>query len=157
MLFRSVESVSLRVTRLRDLSGTVWYVPNGEIVRVGNKSQGHSVAIIDVPIGFAGVQDAVDRLQQAANALAGDPEFEGAFLEAPSVAGIESVTIDGATVRVTAKTTNEDHLRVTRELRRRLAEAVENSGIPASIAAARGVRAAIPTEGDTGGHRMPLV
>ncbi len=152
-----VEGVGLRTITIRDAHGVVWYVRNGEIVRVGNKSQGHSVAIIDVPIGFAGVQDAVERLQQAANALADAPEFEGAFLEAPSVAGIESVTLDGATVRVTAKTTNEDHLRVTRELRRRLAEALQNSSIPASIAAARGVRPAFPTEGDSGGQRMPLV
>ena len=152
-----VEGVGLRTITIRDAHGVVWYVRNGEIIRVGNKSQGHSVAIVDVPIGFAGVQDAVQRLQEAVTALAADPEFQGAFLEPPNVAGVESVTIDGATVRVTAKTTNEDHLRVTRELRRRLAEAVEASGIAASIAAARGVRPATPTESDNRGHRTPPV
>jgi moderate conductance mechanosensitive channel len=152
-----VEGVGLRTITIRDAHGVVWYVRNGEIVRVGNKSQGHSVTIIDVPIGFARVQEAVGRLQDAANALADDPEFEGAFLEPPNVAGVESMTMDGATVRVTAKTTNDDNLRVSRELRRRLTEAVESSGIAASIAAARGVRPASPTEGDTGGHRIPLV
>jgi moderate conductance mechanosensitive channel len=35
-----VESVGLRVTRLRDDDGTVWYVRNGEVLRVGNFSQG---------------------------------------------------------------------------------------------------------------------
>jgi moderate conductance mechanosensitive channel len=152
-----VEGVGLRTITIRDARGVVWYVRNGEIARIGNMSQGHSVAIIDVPIGFAPVQDAVGRLQDAANALARDPDFEGAFLEPPTVAGIESVSLDGATVRVTAKTTNEDNLRVARELRRRLAETVESSGIAASIAAVRGVRPPAPTEGDGGGHRMPLV
>jgi moderate conductance mechanosensitive channel len=35
-----VEAIGLRVTELRDRDGTVWYVRNGEIVRVGNYSQG---------------------------------------------------------------------------------------------------------------------
>ena len=35
-----VEAIGLRVTELRDKDGTVWYVRNGEIVRVGNYSQG---------------------------------------------------------------------------------------------------------------------
>jgi small-conductance mechanosensitive channel len=35
-----VEAVGLRVTRLRDVHGTVWYVRNGEVVRIGNESQG---------------------------------------------------------------------------------------------------------------------
>jgi small conductance mechanosensitive channel len=155
-----VEGVGLRTITIRDAHGVIWYVRNGEIIRVGNKSQGHSVAIVDVPIGFAGVQDAVDRLQEAADAMANDPDFADAFLDPPTVAGVESVTIDGATVRITAKTTNEAHLRVTRELRRRLAEVVETSGIAASLAAARGIRPATPfdlTEGDNRGHRTPPV
>ena len=44
----TVEAVSLRVTRLRDINGTVWYVPNGEILRVGNMSQNWSRAVVDV-------------------------------------------------------------------------------------------------------------
>jgi small-conductance mechanosensitive channel len=154
-----VEGVGLRTITLRDAHGVVWYVRNGEINRVGNKSQGHSVAIVDVPVGFAGVQDSVERLQEAASALAADPEFQDAFLEPPSVAGVESVTIDGATVRVTAKTTSEDLPRVTRELRRRLAEAVASSGIAEALVAVRGVRPAAPsaTEGDAPRHRTPPV
>ena len=48
----TVEAVSLRVTRLRALDGTVWYVPNGEILRVGNKSQNWSRAVVDVGVGY---------------------------------------------------------------------------------------------------------
>ena len=46
----TVEAVSLRVTRLRDQNGTVWHVPNGEIRRVGNKSQQWARAVLDVPV-----------------------------------------------------------------------------------------------------------
>lgn len=36
----TVEAVGLRVTRLRDDQGTIWYVRNGEVLRIGNESQG---------------------------------------------------------------------------------------------------------------------
>ena len=48
----TVEAVTLRVTRLRDLDGTVWYVPNGEILRVGNMSQNWSRAVVDIGVGY---------------------------------------------------------------------------------------------------------
>jgi small conductance mechanosensitive channel len=44
-----VEAVSLRVTRLRDTDGAVWYVRNGEVLRVGNRSQGGGVTAADAP------------------------------------------------------------------------------------------------------------
>ena len=45
----TVEEVSLRITRLRDANGITWYVRNGEIIRIGNRSQGCSTAIVDMP------------------------------------------------------------------------------------------------------------
>ena len=48
----TVEAVTLRVTRLRDVNGTVWYVPNGEILRVGNMSQNWARAVVDVSVGL---------------------------------------------------------------------------------------------------------
>ena len=49
----TVEDVSLRTTRLRDVEGVVWYVPNGGIARVGNKSQQWSRAVLDIPVSYA--------------------------------------------------------------------------------------------------------
>ena len=48
----TVEAVSLRVTRLRDVNGTVWYVRNGEILRVGNMSQNWARTVLDVGVGL---------------------------------------------------------------------------------------------------------
>ena len=57
----TVEAVGLRTTRLRDVNGTVWYVRNGEVVRVGNKSQGFAQVVLDVPIeAWADVEQASD-------------------------------------------------------------------------------------------------
>src|SRR3954449_497557 len=62
-----VEAVGLRITTVRDVNGTVWYVRNGEIQRVGNKSQGYAVAVIDVPVAHgANIADAIDLLARTA-------------------------------------------------------------------------------------------
>ena len=52
----TVEAVSLRVTRLRDLNGTVWYVPNGEILRVG-QHEPELVARASLDVGVAYGED----------------------------------------------------------------------------------------------------
>ena len=58
----TVENVSLRVTQLRDAGGMTWYVRNGEIVRIGNKTQGWSTAIVDIPIAYdQDVEKAISR------------------------------------------------------------------------------------------------
>ncbi|WP_223884182.1 mechanosensitive ion channel family protein [Micromonospora craniellae] len=132
-----VEAVGLRVTTVRDGRGVLWYIRNGEIVRVGNKSQGWALVVVDLPIGFAGTEEAMAVLRTAAASVAVDPELEQSIVEPPEVLGIEQVTVEGTVIRTVVKTTAEGQFAVGRELRRRLAEALENSGITARIAAGR--------------------
>jgi small conductance mechanosensitive channel len=143
-----VEAIGLRVTTVRDARGVVWYIRNGEIVRVGNKSQGWAMVVVDMPIGFARTDEAIAVLQTAATSVAVDPELSPSLVEPPEVVGVEQVTVDGAVIRTVAKTTAEGQGAVARELRRRLAEALENSGITANIAATRMFpRPAVPQNG----------
>ncbi|WP_374628091.1 mechanosensitive ion channel family protein [Micromonospora sp. A3M-1-15] len=151
-----VEAVGLRVTTVRDGRGVLWYIRNGEIVRVGNKSQGWALVVVDLPIGFAGTEEATAVLRTAAASVALDPELSPQIVEQPEVLGVEQMTVDGAVIRTVVKTTADGQFAVGRELRRRLAEALENSGITARIAAGRlypGLppRAATPGETGTGG------
>lgn len=132
-----VESVGLRVTTVRDGRGVLWYIRNGEIIRVGNKSQGWALVVVDLPIGFAGTEEANAVLRTAAASVAVDPELSSDIVEPPEVLGVEQMTVDGAVIRTVVKTTADGQFAVGRELRRRLAEALENSGITARIAAAR--------------------
>jgi small-conductance mechanosensitive channel len=132
-----VESVGLRITTVRDGSGVLWYIRNGEIVRVGNKSQGWAVVVVDVPIGFAAVDEVASVLRRAAAEFAADPQFSADLLDPPEVLGAEEVTAAGVVVRTTVRTPAEARSRVTNELRRRLTEALETSGLAAQIAAAR--------------------
>jgi small conductance mechanosensitive channel len=124
-----VEEVGLRITTIRDLQGVIWYIRNGEIMRVGNRSQGWAVVVVDVPVGFAGVEEATEVLRAAAATLVEDPEWADDLLSAPEVLGVEQVTIEGAVVRTTVKTVPAARWRVARELRRRLTEALESAGI----------------------------
>ncbi|PZF93850.1 mechanosensitive ion channel family protein [Micromonospora endophytica] len=142
-----VEAVGLRVTTVRDGRGVLWYIRNGEVVRVGNKSQGWALAVVDLPIGFAGTEEATAVLRTAAASIAVDPELAPSVVEPPQVLGVEQVTMEGTIIRTVVKTTAEGQPAVARELRRRLAEALENSGITARIAAVRGFPGAPSSEG----------
>jgi len=147
-----VESVGLRTTTVRDGRGVLWYIRNGEITRVGNKSQGWALVVVDLPIGFAGVEEANAVLRTAAASVALDPELSSLIVEGPDVLGIEQMTVDGATIRTTVKTTSEGQGAVARELRRRLADALENSGITQQLAVGRMLpRPATPAGNETAG------
>nr|WP_067506110.1 mechanosensitive ion channel family protein [Actinoplanes sp. TFC3] len=141
-----VETVGLRVTTVRDMRGVLWYIRNGEIVRVGNKSQGWAMVVIDIPIGFVNSEEAGAVLRSAALALAEEPEHATEFLEPPDVVGVEQLTVDGAVIRTIAKTTADGQPVIQRELRRRLTEALETSGISERIAVSRMLpRSAVPS------------
>jgi len=126
----TVEVVTLRMTRLRDINGTVWYVPNGEIVRVGNQSQNWSRAVIDVGVGYGEDLARVQRvLREVANDLWQDDEFRGVVIEEPEVTGVEMLAADSVTVRVMVKTAPLEQWAVARALRQRIKARFDHEGI----------------------------
>jgi small-conductance mechanosensitive channel len=126
----TVEAVGLRVTRLRDVEGTVWYVRNGEIIRVGNQSQNWARTVLDIPVALdqdlARVQDV---LRDVAHDLWEDEAFADLILEEPSVWGIEDLTPNWVVVRVTLKTAPLEQWSVAREMRQRVKARFEQEGI----------------------------
>ena len=125
-----IEAVSLRVTRLRDLNGTVWYVPNGEILRVGNMSQNWSRAVVDVAVGFGEDLARVQRiLAELAHALWEDEDFRGIIIEEPEVTGVEAFGPESVTLRVLIKTAPMEQWGVARELRQRIKARFDHEGI----------------------------
>nr|WP_231954827.1 mechanosensitive ion channel family protein [Actinoplanes derwentensis] len=140
-----VESVGLRITTVRDARGVLWYIRNGEIVRVGNKSQGWAMVVVDIPIGFVSSEEAIAVLKRAAEVVAHDPDHESGFLEPPDVLGVEQLTVEGAVIRTIAKTTADSQVSIQRDLRRALTESLETSGLSERIAASRmAPRSAVP-------------
>jgi small-conductance mechanosensitive channel len=125
----TVEAVGLRITTLRDLKGTVWYVRNGEVLRVGNSSQGFAVAVVDVPLGYsADVVRATTVLGEAASAATESDALKDNILEPPEMLGVESVTPEGLQLRLTVKVRPGKQWAVQRALRAQLLAALEAAG-----------------------------
>ena len=126
----TVEAVSMRVTRLRDVNGTVWYVRNGEIMRVGNMSQNWARTVLDVNVAYHEDLVKVRRvLREVAHDLWEDEDYEGRIIEEPEVWGVEAMTPDGVTVRVTLKTAPLEQWEVAREMRERVKARFDHEGI----------------------------
>jgi small-conductance mechanosensitive channel len=126
----TVEAVSLRVTRLRDVNGTVWYVRNGEILRVGNQSQNWARTVLDVPVAPDTDLVQVRRvLQEVAHELWVGEDFRGTVLEEPEVWGVQALAHDAVTLRLTLKTAPLAQWRVAREMRERVKARFDQEGI----------------------------
>ncbi|WP_137292556.1 mechanosensitive ion channel family protein [Nocardioides dongxiaopingii] len=126
----TVEAVTLRMTRLRDVNGTVWYVPNGQIVRVGNQSQNWARTVLDVSVAYHEDLARVRRvLSEVAHDLWEDDDFKGQVIEEPSVWGVQDLGVDGVTVRVVLKTTPGEQWAVAREMRQRIKNRFDYEGI----------------------------
>ncbi len=100
----TIEDVGLRVTRLRDGNGQIWYIRNGEVARVGNLSQGWSTALVDIPIDPDEYSaQVIDLLTTVAVAVHNDEEWAGLLLETPHVVGIQAVEAGRMTIRIVAR------------------------------------------------------
>ncbi len=119
-----IEAVGLRITTLRDSQGVTWYIRNGAITRVGNRSQAWAVIIVDVPVKLTDVEEATGVLRRVAAEMGEDPQWTDVLVDAPEVLGVEQLTADGATLRTQAKSRTESQWRLGREMRRRFTEAL---------------------------------
>ena len=132
----TVEEITLRITRLRDLSGVVWYIRNGEIMRVANRSQGWTMAVIDIPVAYDENLEGVRRIiERVAMTMDDDPAFDDMLLGRPEFAGVESVSGDAVFIRVTAKAAPEQQTPVARELRERIKNAFDAEGVRVPVLA----------------------
>lgn len=125
----TVEAVGLRVTTLRDLNGTVWYVRNGEILRVGNQSQGYAVGVVDVLLAHGSdVMRATALIAHVATEVTSEPPVSEDVLEPPKVLGVESVTAEGIQLRLTVKVRPGKQWSVQRALRGSITTTLADSG-----------------------------
>ena len=126
----TVENVGLRVTRVRDVDGTVWYVRNGEILRVGNQSQNWARTVLDISVSYSEDLNHVrDVLQDVAHGLWDDEDFKDVVIEEPEVWGVQNLGPDAVVVRVTLKTAPMEQWNVAREMRERIKARFDHEGI----------------------------
>ncbi|GAB2755533.1 mechanosensitive ion channel [Salinifilum aidingensis] len=126
----TVEAVGLRVTTLRDVDGTVWYVRNGEILRVGNSSQGWAVAVLDLPISHSSdVQKAIEVAAGVAEEATQSDPLATDCLEPPQMLGVNQITADTITLRLTIKVRPGKQWTVQRQLHREIKRAYDHEDI----------------------------
>ena len=115
-----VEDVTMRLTRLRAVDGTIYIVPNGDIRMVGNLSRGWARAVVDVPLPGASASD-LDRVRailgEAARRVAARPEFSAHCTEPPSLVGVAGADANTVTMRVMLHTVPSQRDALTAALR----------------------------------------
>ena len=125
-----VEGVGIRITLVRDVNGTLWFVRNGEILRVGNMSQGWARVIIDLAVPYDVDLDAVqDKVLATARDMAANTKWKSRILEKPEIWGIESISGEAVVLRLVVKTASASKDDVARELRARLKRALDEAGV----------------------------
>ncbi|MFW0785688.1 mechanosensitive ion channel family protein [Gordonia sp. CPCC 206044] len=125
-----VESVGLRVTTVRDVDGTLWYVRNGEIVRVGNMSQEYAVARVDLPVALsADLDQAQEVALEAAKEVVGRKPVSDDVLGEPEMLGVQEVSPHQVTLRMTVKTKPNTQWSTQRRLRSAILLAFDEHGV----------------------------
>ena len=125
-----VEGVGIRITSVRDVNGTLWFVRNGEILRVGNMSQGWARVIIDLAVPYDVDLDAVqEQVLATARDMAASTKWRSRILEKPEIWGIESISAEAIVLRLVVKTASASKDDVARELRARLKRSLDEAGV----------------------------
>ncbi|MFN3865347.1 MAG: mechanosensitive ion channel family protein [Demequina sp.] len=131
----AVEEVGLRCTRLRSLDGTVWYVPNGEVRRVGNMTRMWSRVMVEVRFAYdtdieAARQAMIDAVEAAKRER---EEVAAAVLGEPEVAGIESLEYNAVMLRLMCQVNPATQWDVQREVRREMRRLFAERGISLAV------------------------
>ena len=121
-----VEDVQIRITKVRDVNGTLWFVRNGEILRVGNMSQGWARVILDLAVPYEADVEAVEsEMLRTAVEMSQSGKWRSRILEKPEIWGLESISDDAMVIRIVMKVRTSSKDDVARELRTRLKHALD--------------------------------
>jgi len=125
-----VESLTLRVTSLRDFDGTLHVIPNGKIQVVSNKSRGWARAIVDVRVAYGEDVDAVRViLEELFEEIRQDPVLADWIMEGPSILGVESLADYALVVRLVADVRPSKRWDAERRLRERITRRLTERGV----------------------------
>jgi moderate conductance mechanosensitive channel len=125
-----VEGVTLRSTRIRDIEGTLWHIPNGEIRRIGNMSQKWARVLLDVQVAYeTDVDAAMEIIEAVAQAMSEEEDYRDLFLDPPEVWGVQDLGADGIDLRLVIKTRPAEQWAIGRELRRRIKRAFDEAKV----------------------------
>jgi small-conductance mechanosensitive channel len=127
----TVEDLTLRMTKLRDGDGTLYFIPNSQIATVSNLSRDFAVATLTLSVDASADPDKVIRLlRTTALAVRNQPDFKNIAVGDPDVLGVDAISGRVVTYPVSIRVRINQKDAILRELRRRILQAFEENGIP---------------------------
>lgn len=125
-----VEEVRLRTTQVRDINGTLWYIPNGEIARVANLTQDWGQAVVDIEVAYdTDIAEAMALIKEVADGLWREQLESFTIIQEPTMAGIQAFGDNSIALRLMVRTEPGEQFGTARELRKRLKFALDEAGI----------------------------
>ena len=129
-----VEDISLRVTTLRDMNGTVHYIPHGEIKKVSNLSKQFAKVNLNVGVSYrTDLNKLIEVINRVGSELASDPNWKDLIDEAPAFLRVDSFDDSAISVKIVGVTKPLQQWSVTGELRKRIKEAFDAEGIEIAL------------------------
>ncbi|MFP5073226.1 mechanosensitive ion channel family protein [Pseudonocardia nantongensis] len=126
----TVEDVTLRITKIRDLDGGLWHVRNGNIMRVCNMNQDWANAVVEIPLDYSvDVSHAETVIRASIAEFAANPEYKAKILEQPDLSGVVGIGNGSVTVRIIVKTKPGEQWSLGRALRAHLKGSFDAAGI----------------------------
>jgi len=125
-----VETMNLRITQLRNSDGELITVPNSAIIKVRNLTRSWSRVNFSIDVAYqTDPEKALSVMQEVAQKLYDDPEWQNKIVAEPTVLGIDSVSHSGMTITTWIQTEPGEQWAVGREFRLRVRRALEENGI----------------------------
>lgn len=122
-----VEELGMRVTKLRDFSGELHIIPNGEIHVVTNRTRGSMRALVTIEIAYEeDIDRAIKVIERVSKSIKDANEF---IIDGPTVQGVVALSSSGVEIRVVAKTIAMEQWSVERDLRKKIKEAFDRENI----------------------------
>lgn len=126
----TVEHITIRVTKLRDLEGNVYFIPNGEVTTVTNKTLGFSNVVIEVGVSYAtDINKAEKVMNEVGEALAVDPDWKGRITAPIKFLRLDTFGETNITLKALGKVTPAEQWAVAGEYRRRIKAAFDKNKI----------------------------
>lgn len=125
-----VEDISLRMTTLRDLDGTVHHIPHGEIKKVSNLSKYFARVNLNIGVSYkSDLERVIVVVNKVGKELASDPNWKEFIIKPPQFLRVDDFGDSAVIIKILGETKPIKQWDVTGELRKRIKVAFDREGI----------------------------
>ncbi len=130
----TVEEVTLRYVRLRDLEGAVHYVPNSQITTVTNRTRDFAFTVVEVSVAHdTPLEQAFEVIKKTADTLQTRPDMAGKFLGETEMFGVTQMAEGMVTIRIRVKVRAGEQWGIQRAMLGALKPALQQAGVQLAL------------------------